>query len=68
MANFKIEIENDSNEDTRVFGNADSAIEYCKSRVHENFTVSVSGSYAYQDVVNKTKQQLIKNLTNAKVK
>lgn len=63
-----IEIKNDSTENVKVFGNLDSAVEYCQARLHENFTVSVTGNSRYQDVIRQTKKDLANVLSNAKVK
>lgn len=65
MENTSIRVVNDSTENTKIFGNLDSAVEYCQGRLHENFTVYVGGQ---QSVVDKIKTQLIANLSNVKIR
>lgn len=68
MANFSIEVTHDSTENTRIFGNVDSAIEYIRARLNENFTVYFKGDYSYQRVIAESKAKLLRNLNNVQVK
>lgn len=67
MANLSIRVENDRGKNVKVFGNVDTAVEYCQARLHENFTVYVEGGYQYEREIEKTKARLVSNLRNVRV-
>lgn len=57
-----MEIRLESSENTKVFGDLDSAVEYCSARPQENFSVFVSE--ASDSVIEQTKRDLFNALSN----
>lgn len=61
---MQFEVVNDSTENVKVFGNMESSVEYISTRLHENFTVYISGVSGASAVVERIKAELYNNLSN----
>lgn len=61
---MRFEVVNDRMGNVKVFGNLESSVEYTSARLHENFTVYISGVSEASAVVERIKAELYNNLSN----
>lgn len=61
---MRFEVVNDSTENVKVFGDMESSVEYINARLHENFTVYISGVSGASAVVERIKAELYNSLSN----
>jgi hypothetical protein len=59
-----IHVSSRDNENTEIFGDADSACEYVSSRSHEDFEVWLEYDYEYKRLAKEIAQELFDNLDN----
>lgn len=67
MAKLSFTVVGSSIENTKVFGNADSAVEYCRARLHENFTIYIQADSETQKIIEQARFKLYTNLTNVTI-
>ena len=58
----EIHVSSRDNENTKIFGNPDSACEYVSNRSHEDFDVWLEYDYDYRKLARRIAKELFDNL------